>query len=349
MRYSRPVFKVGLAIIVVAVLLVGAEAAYRYRNSGRGAQLRYYRHARLERALVRDIDYNGVVHINRHGFRGRDFNAAKSPGTIRIITVGASTTFDPCAPTDSATWPARLEHWLEQLLPGQRFEVLNAGVPGMPMLDHLIRLESEFHAFAPDIYVVYANHGIVSAADAPNRAAVNSDTPDAAPTVTPWDVWLREHSRLYERFRPAARPASAPSLTDMQWATAVTNASRNFERDLTNFAAVAHASGAKVVFAEIHRATGDRPASTFQPAERAAWQRLSATPPEVVHTGYERFRGVWQTVADRTGATFVNASSIGITGVGNFCTGDPIHFSAAGSDLMGKGLAEQVVSRVLRD
>jgi lysophospholipase L1-like esterase len=328
-----------------ALLIVGAEAAYRYRNANRGVQVRYYRHSRLQRALVRDADYQGVVHVNHYGFRGADFDSVKAPGATRIIAVGASTTFDPCVKNDRETWTERLEYWLGQQVPGRKFEVLNAGVPGMPMLDHLIRLEAEFYAFGPDVFIVYANHGIVSASDAGLNAVDPGTRPGAAPDISPWETWLREHSRLFERLRPPPAAAAPPeSLTAQQWDRAVHNAAQSFHRDLTSFTAVARSMHAQVVFGEINRLTGNRSADQLTAAERAAWQNISATPPEVVLNGYQRFRDVWQAVADSAGAVFVPAEQIGITGAQYFCAGDPIHFNTQGADLMGRRMAEQLLA-----
>jgi lysophospholipase L1-like esterase len=327
------------------VLLFGAEAAYRYRTARQqGVQVRFYRHARLQRAMVRDTDYGGVVHINREGFRGTDLETAKAAGTTRIMVVGASTTFDPCAVRDSETWPERLEYWLGELAPNRKFEVINAGVPGLSMLGHLIRLQTELHAFDPDVIVVYAGHGIVTPADAYVNAGEASRTPDAAPLVTPLDRWFRRHSRLYERVRPARQPAGlAVELDDRQWEQAVENAARVFERDLTSFTVIAQSLGAEVVFAEINRATGTRTPAQFTATERDAWHAY-ATPPEIAHAGYLRFSDVWRSVANSTDATFVPADSIAITGPDNFCDGDPIHFSTAGSEAMGRRLASQLLS-----
>lgn len=337
-----------LALIGSATLLVAAEAAYRYRTArrhARGVQVRYYRHARLQRALVRDVDYDGVVHINRFGFRGPDFDSIKAPGTTRIILVGASTTFDPCALRDRETWGARLEQSLRELAPARKFEVINAGVPGFPMLDQVIRLQTELYAFAPDVFVLYAGHGIVSAADAGLAKAESTQTPDAAPVSWPGEDWLRKHSRLYERLRSQARTeAGKVALDHAQWARAVDNSARDFERQLTNFTVIARSMGAKVVFAEVNRMTGERAPEQFSAAERTAWQ-MFGTPAEVIHAGYQRFDDVWQSVADRADATFITAADMAITGAENFCPGDPIHFNTAGSAAMGRRLAEQLLAR----
>jgi lysophospholipase L1-like esterase len=348
-RSFRFIGIVALGLAGIALLLVSAEMLYRRRTErqdARSQNVRYYRHARMQRALVRDSDYGGVVHINRHGFRGPDFDAKKPAGTTRIIVVGASTTFDPCARNDAETWPARLEHWLNHLSGGRRFQVINAGVSGTPMLDHLIRLETELHQFDADVFIVYANHGIVSAADAFADTAVTSPMPEAAPSVSQSEQWLRSHSLLYSRLRPEWQtvPVSR-KLNDEDWKRAVAFSAADFQRNLKAFSVVAKSQGAEVVLAEINRVTGNRAPKQFSNAERAVWENAYPTPPEVVHAGYQRFHEVWRAVADSTGALFVPADSIGITGSQNFCDSDPIHFNSRGSDLMGRRMAELLLAR----
>jgi lysophospholipase L1-like esterase len=78
------------------------------------------------------------VAINSHGFRGRDFQSAKRPGVIRIVTLGASSTFGFRSP-DHQTYPVVLEEILNSALaagavhapsmPVTGFEVINLGIP----------------------------------------------------------------------------------------------------------------------------------------------------------------------------------------------------------------------------
>ena len=157
---------------------------------------------------------------------------------------------------------------------------------------------------------------------------------------------MRRNSTLYERLRPQwqNRPVDA-SLTERDWARAVDYASADFHRNLTAFTVVARSMGAKVVLAEINRLTGDRPPQQFTQTERATWQRAFATPPDVLHQGYTRFRDVWKSVADSAGATFVSADSMAITGPQYFCENDPIHFNTRGSDMMARRMAEVLIAR----
>ncbi|MBM4266394.1 MAG: hypothetical protein FJ144_07275 [Deltaproteobacteria bacterium] len=64
------------------------------------------------------------VRINNHGFRGGDFAVAKPPGVIRVVTLGASSTFG-YSNRDDETYPHRLEQILNERGGGRRFEVIN--------------------------------------------------------------------------------------------------------------------------------------------------------------------------------------------------------------------------------
>src|SRR5687768_5741404 len=102
---AKPKSVAFLAVLVGAIVLAGGEAAVRYRESREATSqgsvvLQWYPHARLQRALVHDVDYFGRIHINHLGFRGPEIQLRKSPESIRIMVVGASTTFAACAGTD---------------------------------------------------------------------------------------------------------------------------------------------------------------------------------------------------------------------------------------------------------
>ncbi|MFN8178652.1 MAG: SGNH/GDSL hydrolase family protein [bacterium] len=93
------------------------------------------------------------VHINAQGFRGEDF-APKKPGTVRIVTLGASSTFGYHA-RDDATWPRRLQVLLGRRCPATRYEVLNLGIPHL-MSDEIVALFSaEALPLAPDVVTFY--------------------------------------------------------------------------------------------------------------------------------------------------------------------------------------------------
>ena len=85
------------------------------------------------------------VRINSRGFRGRDFTDRKKPGVIRIVTLGASSTFGYFN-RDEETYPVYLEQILNDRYSGElHFEVINMGIP---------------HLTAENIYALFLAEGI---------------------------------------------------------------------------------------------------------------------------------------------------------------------------------------------
>jgi lysophospholipase L1-like esterase len=73
---------------------------------------------------------------------------------VRIVCVGASTTFDILAKSDDATWPAQLERRLQAKHP--EVEVVNTGVPGRTIDYYLAPAAwQEIASLSPDVIVVY--------------------------------------------------------------------------------------------------------------------------------------------------------------------------------------------------
>jgi lysophospholipase L1-like esterase len=84
------------------------------------------------------------VTINNKGFRGRDIVDQKEPGTIRVLTLGASSTLGYFS-RDNETYPMYLEALLNERHPGQKIEVINLGIP---------------HLEASNIYALFMNEGV---------------------------------------------------------------------------------------------------------------------------------------------------------------------------------------------
>lgn len=95
------------------------------------------------------------VTINAHGFRGHEFELAKPPGTFRVVTLGASSTFGYRS-RDDETYP----HYLEQLLRAQgsterTFEVINLGIPHSNSAQIKSLFLAEGLALSPDVVTFY--------------------------------------------------------------------------------------------------------------------------------------------------------------------------------------------------
>jgi lysophospholipase L1-like esterase len=90
---------------------------------------------------------------NSHGLRGEDFPANKSPATIRIVCLGASTTEG--IGYDNQTYPFFLQQELRQVYPDKKIEVVNAGHHAYKARDNLALLEHYILPLNPDLIIFY--------------------------------------------------------------------------------------------------------------------------------------------------------------------------------------------------
>ncbi len=98
------------------------------------------------------------VTINGRGFRGPDFPSEKEPGSIRVLNLGASSTFGYHS-RDTETYP----HLLEEILDGSgggpgRFEVINLGIPHLQSAEILALFLAEGLPLDPDVVTFYEGY-----------------------------------------------------------------------------------------------------------------------------------------------------------------------------------------------
>ena len=104
--------------------------------------------------------YNISYTINSHGFRNKELG--KSKKKFRIIAIGESSTMG-IESNDLATWPSRLEKHLSDL--GFIAEVINCGVGGSAIYNHLNMIKAEIIKYKPDAILYYAgrnDHAIMN-------------------------------------------------------------------------------------------------------------------------------------------------------------------------------------------
>ncbi len=122
-----------LALFSFTLLLCVAFTELALRILGYGNVEIYEPHPRLYWRLKPNQDcYTKIdrkpVHVNSHGTRGREFAAAKPPGTLRIVSLGDSRTFG-WGLSEAETYSGILERRLqEQLGSARKVEVINCGV-----------------------------------------------------------------------------------------------------------------------------------------------------------------------------------------------------------------------------
>jgi len=93
--------------------------------------------------------------INSLGFRGDEFSIKKPPRTIRIVCLGASTTFSAETSSNATTWAHLVQEQIQQDFPQVKIEVINAAVPGYVAADNLKNLKHRLLALDPDLVIYY--------------------------------------------------------------------------------------------------------------------------------------------------------------------------------------------------
>jgi lysophospholipase L1-like esterase len=94
------------------------------------------------------------VRINRQGFRGEDFENSKKPDTLRVVTLGASSTFGYYS-RDHQTYPFVLEQELGKRCPQVQFEVINLGIPHLSIAQIVALFLTEGIPLSPDVVTFY--------------------------------------------------------------------------------------------------------------------------------------------------------------------------------------------------
>jgi hypothetical protein len=129
------------------------NTASKHSNAKHG----YFKFFPNETKYVKDIDSGKVfsVTINSHGFRGKEFSDAKPDDVIRVLTLGASSTFG-FFNKDDETYPYLLEQRLNKLCHGaKRFEVINFAIPDADAFEIRAMFVAEGLALDPDVITFY--------------------------------------------------------------------------------------------------------------------------------------------------------------------------------------------------
>jgi hypothetical protein len=139
----------------------------------------YFKFFPNETKYIKDIDSGEIfpVTVNSQGFRGKDFSISKPDDVIRVLTLGASSTFG-FFNKDDETYPYLLEQRLNTLCRGPKhFEVINFAIPDAGAYEIRAMFLAEGLALDPDVITFYEGRND-SARLSPTdfRRAGNSDT-----------------------------------------------------------------------------------------------------------------------------------------------------------------------------
>lgn len=90
------------------------------------------------------------------GLRANSHLPPKAEGVYRIVCLGGSSTYGHTPSSDAHTWPAKLEHYLNQMNEvGAQVEVINGGMSGWSTFESTINLAFRMLEWEPDLVIVY--------------------------------------------------------------------------------------------------------------------------------------------------------------------------------------------------
>lgn len=296
------------------VLLGAAELVTRVADAARGANFASHDPARsmyradpFMQVVLRPgaelIDPEQTFKINRLGFRGPEFEGPKPEGTLRVICVGASTTFGHSAPSDETTWPRLLEGKLREALPGKTIQVINAGVPGYTTFHNLPNLGLRLLPLEPDVVVFY--QGVNDLAQQAKLARDPTGYRIVRPKRTKHGVLTqaKESSLLYLVLRnqiQALRRENVPEPKGLE--SKIDPAGpRAYERNLRGMIALTKEAGAVPVLVTFASRYVAQPTPE---QERAAWvdMHLASLNYAGLFEGHQRYNEIVRVLAKRYGA-----------------------------------------------
>lgn len=120
---------------------------------------------------MRKVERGIAYEINSLGFRGSPVEAAKPPGTVRVVCLGDSSTFG-FLNREGECYPRLLGECLSRRGAGARYEVVNAGVSGYTTLQQAIALKLKVLPLDPDVVVIQCGHNNRSMAAGTDRSGL---------------------------------------------------------------------------------------------------------------------------------------------------------------------------------
>lgn len=290
--------------------------------------------------------------LSSAGYRSPDRPLEKPAGVVRIVCSGGSTTFDILAPDNAGTWPSRLEAELQGERP--EVEVFNAGFPGWTSLENLISLAIRDVDLSPDLVVLYQGiNDLQPAAHRPYDPQYEHGHAELAVRALGFELappkWY-ERSLLVEKGRDLFygpdnpwRMLQAPSPTGEPLPAVPAAAVATFERNVRSFVAVAEAHGASVVLAT--QPVRVRAHAEGQDLEYLArW--IEGLDPQAVPDQLDRLNEVLRRLGDELNVAVLDVAGDVAWHDDDF--DDPMHFSAGGSERMGR-YAKTALAPLLAD
>lgn len=291
--------KLALAATTVVVTILLAEVVARVI----GLDVPFFLFPRPDNCLQRSAalsmefspDCGGTLegtrfHTNKIGLRGAE---VRTDGARRILAIGDSCTFG-WRVSDAEAYPAQLEAVLNRRAGGDRYQVINAGVPGYTSYQGLVYLRERGLALRPEIVVIgFGFNDTFPTGDVEAQLA-------RAKLTTPFfvvDDALIYHSSFYRWMRWRANQLAPKDL-----APRVTP--EKYEHNLTAMVEAVRATGAQPVLLSFWNVIGGQ--TGYRAALSAAAERTGApvvsysgTRMDIVHPTALGYRDLGNDIADK--------------------------------------------------
>jgi len=197
----KTVFKVGLAVITLALLALIAEGVSRFAyplDANQETRLAAFRdYAVHKRHRIYDPHpYIGYTPRNWHERFRSQFSLEKKPGVLRIACLGGSTT------EGNEAWPHLLAKDLADRA-NQPVEVMNWGVSGWTTTESMLNFFVNVQDWEPDLVLIHHAANDVLARLHPNYRTDYSHFrhPWVELNLPGWKRWLLGTSHLYARLQ----------------------------------------------------------------------------------------------------------------------------------------------------
>jgi len=357
-RLKRTFFSLLMLVMLLVVLVAGLEGAlwlfapmqqHEWLESVPDGHVLY----RMEPLQKLDNARGNIVRINKHGFRGPDYEFQRPPGTLRIEVFGGSCAFEYFSSSDDKTWPGALEKKLRERL-NMPVEVLNLALPGFNNFVGKINYLCHGRAFQPNVVIVYETYN-----DMGNRKFRDLETTPYRPmsSTTNRPLWMRI-ARMTQIGRRARVMYFTLTKRSMEGAYVMTdekkepdlakpvhpNAFAWYRRNLEDFALLTRSDNVLCVLCS-QAFLGSRE-SIQKPEIRNALEfakdRCGMTLELLVET-YERFNEIMKEVARQYDCIFFDGYNAVPHDLDHIR--DSVHFFDAGSEI----LAEQLARTLLQD
>ena len=332
------------------VLLLCAEGSlrvrawYRHGSSSPVASI-YEPDALLGRRLRPGATLAGSrrrLSVNRWGFRGPEIEKDKAAGTTRIAVVGDSTTFGLEAETNEAVWVERMVDRLNADAKNtQRFDAINAGVPGYTMDISALHFSRDVAPLSPDIVIINLLAADI-AAHGRRQFPIKTLTQSGGSRVT---KFFHTHSLLLNLVRQNTSAFRSRQLARARHDRLDDRGIEEYARRLADLIDVCRNTGAQALLCTCPRSFDHGEALGDQYALAAT---ALANNPALSLTGlndaFDRYNEVIRRIADEKAVPLIDLDRLIARGSDYFV--DAIHLNDRGHRLVGEIVAEAV--RVFR-